>query len=292
VVDLAAGGTGVSVLDAGAALLLVAGDDPALRSTVDVARPLLVEALSNLERVGFADRRNEQLDLGLAWTAHEVRGPLNGVRAVLDLLLTTAGPDQPMRDLLERSRGELDDLAGKVEGVLRWSIGQAPLRRRRVDLVGVVRGAVDSCVLEARQPRVDLAAPDRVDVVGDHDQLQSAVANLVRNALAYSPPDTSVHVRIKESPDRVLVSVRDRGAGVRAKEQEAIFDPFVRSHAGVGRGAGAGLGLFIARRVVEAHGGYLWMESTPLGTTFHIGLPRVRPDVPQRERADRSESTG
>jgi signal transduction histidine kinase len=273
----AASGRGVSVVDAGAALLLVGGDEPDVREALQVVRSLLVEALANLERVRSADRRNEQLDLGIAWTAHEVRGPLRGVKAVIDLLLATTGEDQPMRELLERSSDELDVLAGKVEGVLRWSIGHAPLRRRSMDLVDVVRRAIESCGLETGERRVALSGPDRVPVLADHDQLRSAVANLVRNAIAYSPADTQVLVRVRDLADRVTVSVRDQGGGIHPAERETIFDPFVRGKGGVGRGAGAGLGLFIARRIAEAHGGYLWMESSPLGTTFHMGLPRQGP---------------
>jgi signal transduction histidine kinase len=265
----------VSVVDAGPALLLVAGDDPALEETLSVVESLLREAIRNLERVVAADQRDARVDLGLAWTAHEVRGPLRAVKAVLDLLLATTGPDQPLRDLLDRSSQELDDLAGQVDTLLRWAVGPARLRRRPRNVVDVVRRAAESCSLGTGLGRVSLTGADRAVAMVDASQLRSAVANLIRNGLSYSSPHAPVEVRVRGSEDHVLVTVLDRGTGVSPSEEQRIFDPFVRGRASQGRTSGAGLGLFIARRIVEAHGGSLWAEPRNDGGAFHLALPRA-----------------
>jgi signal transduction histidine kinase len=264
----------VSVVDAGSALLLVAGDDPALDGTLVVVESLLREAVRNLERVVAADQRDARVDLGLAWTAHEVRSPLRAVKAVIDLVLATTGPDQPLRDLLDRSSQELDDLAGQVDTLLRWAVGPAALRRRPRNVVDVVRRAVDSSSLGTGLGRVTVTGSDHAVAMVDATQIRSALANLVRNALAYSSPHAPVEVRVRASDDHVLVSVLDRGSGVSSAEEQRIFDPYVRGRASRGSASGAGLGLFIARRIVEAHGGSLWTEPGNDGGAFHLALPR------------------
>jgi signal transduction histidine kinase len=112
--------------------------------------------------------------------------------------------------------------------------------------------------------------------VVDEARLRTAVTNLVRNALAYSAPDSTVHVRLRIAGERVIVSVADEGRGLAPGDRDRVFDPFVRGQGGSGRNAGVGLGLFITRRIVEAHGGSVWAEPAEQGTTFHIALPRSK----------------
>jgi two-component system sensor histidine kinase SenX3 len=101
-----------------------------------------------------------------------------------------------------------------------------------------------------------------------------AIRNLVRNALAYSSPDTEVKVGVTAKAECVTVSVANRGRGIPPGEEEAIFDPFVRGEAALQTGArGSGLGLFITRKIAEAHGGEVWVDSSPRGTTFYLQLP-------------------
>ncbi len=120
---------------------------------------------------------------------------------------------------------------------------------------------------------------DRVEVAGetpvvevDGGQIQRAIANLVENALKFSPPGASVHIRITATRKEAIVRVVDQGPGLEPAELERVFDPFYR-HADDPR-SGAGLGLAIARGFVEANGGRVWAESRPgQGATFAIALP-------------------
>jgi signal transduction histidine kinase len=276
----------VSVVDAGSAVLLVAGDVDGLEEGLVVVRSLLTEATRNLEQVLAVDQRDARVDLGLAWTAHEISGPLHAVKAVIDLLLATTGPEQPLRDLLGRSSRELDDLAGQVDTVLRWAGGPAKLRRRSRNVVNVVRRVIESCSLDSESGRVTLTGAPQAMAFVDEAQLRSALANLIRNALAYSSSENPIEVRVRSSDDHVLVSVLDRGRGVSQSESDRIFDPFVRGRASQGRRTGAGLGLFIARRIVEAHGGSLWAEPVNDGGRFHVALPRAA------RRGDHAASSG
>jgi signal transduction histidine kinase len=99
-----------------------------------------------------------------------------------------------------------------------------------------------------------------------------AVTNLIRNAVAYSPPGTDVHVRLAVGPGGVEITVRDAGGGPVLAPGESIFDPFVRGRQARPR-RGNGMGLYITRTAVQAHGGTVSMETAAGSTTFRILLP-------------------
>ncbi len=262
---------GVSILHVGEALVISDKASPVLRSRLNLLGGLMEDVFGHLAIVTWAERRNESLDMGLACTAHEVRAPVIGARAAVDHLLRH---DQGQnRELLVLLTQELDKLSELVDSLLAWSVGAAELRRHWIDLVEVVHAAVQSAQMGSGQRRVRVSAPRQTQVYGDADHLRAAVANLVRNALSYSPAQAEVRVEVRAKTDVVIVQVHDAGPGIAPEERQIIFDPFARGSAGrVWRG-GTGLGLFIARRIVEAHGGVIWVESSEDGSIFSILLP-------------------
>jgi signal transduction histidine kinase len=120
----------------------------------------------------------------------------------------------------------------------------------------------------------------RGDVGGvwDPDRLEQVVANLVTNALKYGPPRRPVRVVIDGSGDDVALAVTDEGGSLAPAEQKALFEPFRPGRAGKREAApSVGLGLYVVRRIAEAHGGRVAVESaTGRGTTFTVRLPRGR----------------
>jgi signal transduction histidine kinase len=214
----------------------------------------------------------DRLEAALAWTTHELRGPVLAARAALDRVLAGDSLAPGDRGLLVRSRDVLTDLSGQIDTVLRWSAGARRLRRRRVDLGTLVRRVADRSIAPAEEQRVSVLVEAGVAVRADAPLLRAAVADVLRNALDYSPAGSPVHVRVQRRGDRVRITVRDRGPGVPAQERESVFEPFVRGREASAR-AGTGLGLFIARRVVRAHGGEIWLESNGDGTTVVVELP-------------------
>jgi two-component system sensor histidine kinase KdpD len=138
--------------------------------------------------------------------------------------------------------------------------------------------------IDAAGDRIDVAFPDedsprvRVDV----HQTERVLANLLENALHYSPPSELVRVQVSVGASEVLVRVIDRGPGIAPGELERIFEPFQRGSRTADR-RGAGLGLAIARGFAEANGGRVWAESREgQGATFVLALPLVptRAEVP------------
>lgn len=268
----------VAVADAVEALVLVDGADPGLRASLDVVGPLLREVLEVIDVAASVQRRDDRLDVGIAWTAHELRGPLLGVRAAIDLQISRAqGEDAAM---LRRSLAELDQVLGSTEEILGWAVGSRRMQRRNVNVVRLVREAIASCRMDPGGDRIVLAAPRSVVAPVDSIPVRAAVANLVRNALAHSASDQPVTVTVSAGDDQLEVSVADRGSGVGEGEREAIFEAFVRGAREDG-GRRGGLGLFIVRRVAEAHSGRVWVESSGAGATFRLTLPLSRREARQ-----------
>jgi len=128
-------------------------------------------------------------------------------------------------------------------------------------------------MMERGERRVTVTTSTRATVMADGKHIRAAVSNLIRNALQYSPKDRPVSVHVDRGPGCVTLTVKDEGPGIPLAEREVIFDPLARGEAGRASRAGTGLGLFIARRVAEAHDGRIWVESTGPGATFHLELP-------------------
>jgi two-component system sensor histidine kinase KdpD len=124
----------------------------------------------------------------------------------------------------------------------------------------------------------------------DPAQLEHALANLLENALKFSPPDSSVMVKVAQDGHEVIVRIVDHGPGLPPGELGRVFEPFQRAST-TGGGSGAGLGLAIAKGFVEANGGRIWVESVwGEGASFLIALPASAEAVPRPERVERGAS--
>jgi two-component system OmpR family sensor kinase len=233
---------------------------------------LLAAVLPRLGLDGVRALERASSEVGIAWTAHELKGPLMGASAALERAADSR--EDQGRELLRRTREELQRLSELIDPLLRWSTGAAAPVRGTADLVTITREAVaSSCFgLNGDRARVSIDAADHPLVRADRRQLQSAIANVVRNALLYSPSGSPVGVRVESPNGSARVIVRDQGPGIPPGERSTIFDPFSRGRAN-GSQPGSGLGLFIARRVLEAHGGSIAMRSANRGATFVLELP-------------------
>jgi signal transduction histidine kinase len=258
-----------SAVAVGDALFIAGGMRSGLLAVVE---DLLEDILEHHVSVTRAQERNAQLDLALAWTAHEFRGPLLGVKAIVEQLLYAGENPAKNQETLENLHSELQELVALVEPVLQWAAGAVPLQPQETDLVELAREAANSS--ENREHPVDIVGPDRLMAQVDANHLRLAISNLIRNATAYSPTGGTVEMTIGADDDGAIISVADRGPGVPLSERETIFDPFMRGKLGQSTRFGKGLGLFIARRVVEAHGGRIWVESpNGEGAVFHMAIP-------------------
>lgn len=256
---------------AGAALLFVLAAPAGSRRFLTGVASLLTEAFEQVDAVDRARLFSRELDRGIAWTAHELRAPLVGARQAIDHVLLERGSPEARADMLRQTRRELSGLADLIDPLLRLPSDRRALPRRGLDLAVLVRETVDLCCWGEHAGRVRLRTEGGVMVRGHAAGLRTAVANLVRNSLAYSRPGTLVDVWVGCRRGAAVVVVTDRGPGVGERERERLP---VRARSARGRD-GHGLGLSIVQKIVEVHGGSLGLDSGTRGSRAWIRLPLV-----------------
>lgn len=212
------------------------------------------------------------LDRALVVTSHEFRGPLLTVELALERILITSALEPEERRLLRLAVSDVRGVVRTMDDVLRWSAGRRLLRRRRTELKRLLVDVADRCQRELPAGRIDVRGEPTYIAV-DGPLLRCALASLMRNALAYGGSEPLVRVTLHRSPRVVTIAVHDDGPGIPRSESEAIFAPYVRGSRSAVRGSGRGLGLYIAQRIVQAHGGNVRLVFGRPGTTFHVRLP-------------------
>jgi len=227
------------------------------------------------EEVAF-DRLKREV---LAALAHEFKTPVAIVKGYAQHMSKRpdANPaERAMLAAIERASNRLQSLIDDLVEVSGISLGRLVLYREPVELTALVRSVVRSAA-SATHHRLVVNAPEAVMVSADHRHLEQAVRRLVDNAIRYSPPGSDVEIDVALSDNHVVISVRDRGIGIPADQQNRIFELFFRAHAGTAHDVGGlGVGLFMAREITIRHGGAMWFESEEgKGSTFYIRLPRA-----------------
>jgi signal transduction histidine kinase len=212
--------------------------------------------------------------------SHELRTPLTAVKGLVETLRDGAVDDLGVRDkFLASIEGETDRLIRLVNDLLTLSRADAQalaLHRERFDLTDLAQSCADELATHASAQNVSISVEGpSTYVYADADRIRQVLVNLLDNAIRYSPPGETVTVSVTPLPGVVTISVQDHGPGIPPEEQERVFERFYRadkSRARKGEG-GAGLGLAIAQTLVEAHGGHIWLESSPgHGTTVCFSL--------------------
>ncbi len=201
-------------------------------------------------------RRSDLVKTALLRTvSHDLRSPLTGIATAVGALrnrtlhLTPEDRDE-LLETIDLESGRLNRLVADLLDLSRLEAGAAAPEREVWALDDLVRQAVTSL---GAGDQVELAAGETPLVNVDAAQIQRVLVNLIENALKFSPPGASVHVRITATRNEAIVRVVDQGPGLREEELERVFDAFHRASGGTG--GGAGLGLAIARGFAEANGG-------------------------------------
>jgi heavy metal sensor kinase len=245
---------------------------------VELAR-VVNDLLDRLERA-FSQQRRFVAD-----ASHELRTPTTILRTEADV--TLARPERPeseyrasvtvMRDAARRLARIVDELFI----LARADAGHLVTRREPVYLEDLVDEAVRAVQEVAAQRKVRIEAGDLVEapVSGDADLLGRILLNLLDNAIKYSPPGATVSVAMRRAGVAAEISIVDQGPGIPPEAQEQVFERFfrldtARSHGDRTATSGAGLGLAIARRIAELHGGRLELASSRPGRTeFRLTVP-------------------
>lgn len=251
---------------------------PALASLLGVAidRERLAREAYEAEALRRSDAMKTAL---LRAVSHDLRSPLMAILTSAGALVHGDLLLEPLdrRELGETILGEaerLDRLVSNLLDLSRLQAGAANPEPELSTIEDLVLQALDG--VEAAGDRIEVSLPEEsASVRVDVHQVERVLANLVENALHYSPSFEPVRIQIGESASEVLVRVIDRGPGIAPGESERIFEPFQRGSR-VGDVRGAGLGLAIARGFAEANGGRVWAESRAgQGATFVLALPLI-----------------
>lgn len=216
--------------------------------------------------------------------SHELRSPLARLQAALGLARQRAGTQAAGElDRIEREAERLEDLIGQTLSLTRLASGMENRREERVDLTGLLRSVADDARFEAAQHERSVAEDldDGLLVRGDPELLHRAIENVVRNAVRYTGAGSGVELTLRRDGADAWISVRDQGPGVEQRDLERLFDPFFRSGEARDRASGGyGLGLAIARRAVEFHGGGIRAANMPEGgLRVDIRLPLSPADM-------------
>lgn len=217
--------------------------------------------------------------------AHDLRNPIGGIFALCSLLQEEDTTAEEARQYVELIRESSTSCLHMISDLLQtdFDFKEAELQKKPVDLPVFLDHAVTLLTFRAaeKNQRLLLQEPSHMVVNADPDKLLRVLNNLIVNAIKFSPDGETIRVNMKQSGNGVTISVEDHGLGIPKEAIPNLFDPFTTSkRPGTAGEQAFGLGLYISKRIVEAHGGKLWLETEEgSGTTFYIFLPGENVDT-------------
>jgi signal transduction histidine kinase len=241
----------------------------------------------------------------LSIVSHELRAPLAAVENYLQVMIGGfTGELTPKQErMLERSLVRIHDLSGLISNLLdlarmRPEEIQTSLVRFNPQEVGYRSVEDTSVAAKEKNIEIKVIAPDEFrEMVGAPERLRQVLTNLLNNAIKFSPEGSTITLRTWETENDLWIEVSDEGIGIPPEDQANIFDDFFRAR-NVGDITGSGLGLSIAKKIVDAHQGRIWLESpyegpcgeSKTGTRFTVVIPYVLPLPKKRENEETPSS--
>jgi len=220
----------------------------------------------------------------LSVASHDLKAPLAAVQSYLQVILGgfVGELNERQKEMLSRSCVRISEFIEMIDNILdisRFEVGE--IEAKELSLPDVVKDSVEMLrpLAEQKKLNVTLDLPQKVpEARGSTTRLKRVITNLVGNAIKFTSSPGEISVRLKEDDDFLRVEVADTGVGISAEDLPRIFDDFYRGVAGDTEAKGAGLGLSISKKIIEAHGGRIWVESpcpeTGKGSKFIFTLPK------------------
>jgi two-component system phosphate regulon sensor histidine kinase PhoR len=212
--------------------------------------------------------------------SHEFRTPLAGIKAMVETLGGGAIDDKNVaRDFLTRIDSEVDrltQLVAELTELSRIETGKAELKKEPVNLNQLVEEVISQLSPQVERQKLSISqdcATDLPSVPADKDRVRQVIANLVHNAIKFTRPGGKITITTKTLEESVVVDIADTGIGIPKEDLARVFERFYKGDK-ARAGEGTGMGLAIAKHVVEAHGGSIWVRSEEgKGSTFSFSLP-------------------
>jgi two-component system phosphate regulon sensor histidine kinase PhoR len=212
--------------------------------------------------------------------SHEFRTPLAGIKAMVETLREGAVDDKEAAgDFLARIDSEVErltQLVAELTELSRIETGKAELKKEQVNLNQLVEEVIAQLNPQAERQKIAISqnfAADLPPVPADRDRIRQVIANLVHNAIKFTPAGGKITITSRALEESVVVDVADTGIGIPREDLPRVFERFYKGDK-ARAGEGTGMGLAIAKHVIEAHGGNIWVESEEgKGSTFSFSLP-------------------
>ncbi len=255
-----------------------------LQEPINIKGPSDVRGVS--QQLDWLRLRLTELDADkarfLRHVSHELKTPLAALREGVALLQDGVPGElnSSQREVTRILHENAITLQGQIEALLRFNAAAfeaRQLRRRKVDALGLLHEQVDAQQLQWRANDLTVqvqGAP--VTVLADPDKLGTAVANLLSNAIRFSPPGGTVALTLSSAPEHVQIDVTDEGPGIAEADRDRVFEPFYRGERQPQHAVrGTGIGLSIVQEYISAHGGRIALLSDSQGGHFRIELPHA-----------------
>ena len=250
--------------------------ETSIRKENEQASKTLKERDAELHVLKQIDRLKDEF-IGLV--SHELRTPLTVILGALSTVITEGDrlSARETKQLVGDSYSEAELLSDILANLLELARAQANRLQINEEPVNI-RETIDIVINRKKQQMVShpisIDCDDLITVNADRVRLQRIFHNLLDNAIKYSAPRTKIEVFAKQKDGEIIIGVKDKGIGISPEKQGMLFEPFSRLEPQNSNVTGTGLGLVVCRRLVEAHGGRMWVESQPgSGSTFLFTLP-------------------
>ena len=239
-----------------------------------------IERVQAVEEAARAEgaRQSEMLKSALLDAlAHDIKTPLTSIKAAATSLLGAGPPpsDRELLSIIDEEADRLNQIAAEVVAMARIEAGKLHPDKRPHDVAEIVANTIAEMRPLLGTRTVEVSVPESLPQVEvDFEFVQQVLKQLLDNAVKYSPEGSPLALRAELRYDTVIVSVADHGPGIEEDEQSRIFDKFFRGRRDRFTTQGTGMGLAIAKGIVEAHGGRLWVASEAgLGSVFRFSVP-------------------
>jgi signal transduction histidine kinase len=220
---------------------------------------------------------------------HDLRHPISNLFGIIKLLEMVLPEEvlQANRELLNMASAACEHMQLLVDSLLdldRLESGEAQLKLDEIDLPYLIEEAIRRLAASIKRKKITVhstVAAELPAVVADEEKVDRILANLVGNAIKYTPDEGRITVAVGLEDDHVVVSVTDTGPGIPPEDRERIFERFAQANGESAKRRGFGLGLAFCQLAVEAHGGRIWVEpgDEGLGSRFVFTLPRSTPET-------------
>jgi signal transduction histidine kinase len=253
-----------------------------LLNAQQIKRALGKERVILLAIEDITDRKKvEQLkDEFIGMVSHELRTPLTVISGAIQTALDKRISREDLRELLTEAHSSSEALADILDNLLelsRHQAGRLTLDKKLTNLSEIIRNTVDKIHRQNPERKAIVDISNKIPpLLVDPVRFERIIYNLIENAFKYSAEGTEVRVFTRQEKGNLAVGVSDHGVGLSTQEQKKLFEPFERL--GTTSKKGIGLGLMVCKRLVEAHGGHIWVESKRgEGSTFLFTIPQIKP---------------